>query len=456
MGVKLLFVVLIVNINFVWSGKHDIYEGCSVHGVVLNNDEELNILQELELKLNLDVWQRGLPAVRDAVVMVTPENKPEFFSALESHSIQYYVQLEDVVQALENHEADVINYKMRRSNGAMPFNDYPRYAEINAYMERIAREYPDIATIVTAGDSFEGRPIKYLKISTTNFADTTKPIYFMDAALHAREWVTTPISTTNFADTTKPIYFMDAALHAREWVTTPVTLYSIHKLVEDLASDERDLLDVDWIILPLANPDGYEYSHTNERLWRRTRSYRPEINETCYGVDGNRNFDVNFNTVGVSPDPCSNTYPGPYAFSEPETRIIRDILLEHSGRIQIYMNIHSYGNYVLYGYGNATLPSNAMELHYVGAAMGAAMDALKLSKADYYKVGNSNLVLYQSSGSAQDYGQLHVPFSYTLELPGYSYLFQVPPDYIEQINKETWAGIVETARLAKLFYRAGL
>ncbi|XP_045503563.1 carboxypeptidase B-like [Colias croceus] len=429
MGVKLLFVVLIVNINLVWSGKHDIYEGCSVHGVVLNNDEELNILKELELKLNLDVWQRGLPAVRDAVVMVTPENKPEFFSTLESHSIQYYVQLDDVVQALENHEADVINYKMRRSNGAMPFNDYPRYAEINAYMERIAREYPDIATIVTAGDSFEGRPIKYLKISTTNFADTTKPIYFMDAALHAREWV-----------------------------TTPVTLYSIHKLVEDLASDERDLLDVDWIILPLANPDGYEYSHTNERLWRRTRSYRPEINATCYGVDGNRNFDVNFNTVGVSPDPCSNTYPGPYAFSEPETRIIRDILLEHSGRIQIYMNIHSYGNYVLYGYGNATLPSNAMELHYVGAAMGAAMDALKLSKADYYKVGNSNLVLYQSSGSAQDYGQVRigVPFSYTLELPGYSYLFQVPPDYIEQINKETWAGIVETARLAKLFYTGGL
>ncbi|XP_038217343.1 carboxypeptidase B-like [Zerene cesonia] len=401
---------------------------CSVHGVVISNYEELNILQELELELNLDVWQRGLPGVRDAVVMVTPENRREFFSELESHSIQYYVQLEDVVQALENHEADVINYKIRRRNGAMPFNDYPRYAEVDAYMERIAREHSNIVTIVTAGNSFEGRPIKYLRISTTNFRDTSKPIYFMDAALHAREWV-----------------------------TTPVTLYSIHRLVEDLSSEERDLLeDVDWIILPIANPDGYEYSHTNERLWRRTRSYRPELNATCYGVDANRNFDVNFNTVGVSPDPCANTYPGPHAFSEPETQIIRDILLEHSGRIQIYMNIHSYGNYVLYGYGNASLPDNALELHYVGAAMGAAIDAKKLPQALYYSVGNSNMVLYQSSGSAQDYGQLFVPFSYTLELPGYAYWFQVPPDYIDQINTETWAGIVETARLSKLFYRASL
>lgn len=60
---------------------------------------------------------------------------------------------------------------------------------------------------------------------------------------------------------------MEAALHAREWVTPPVTLYSIHRLVEELRDEDRDLLEnVDWIILPVANPDGYEYSHTTVRL----------------------------------------------------------------------------------------------------------------------------------------------------------------------------------------------
>lgn len=51
-------------------------------------------------------------------------------------------------------------------------------------------------------------------------------------------------------------------IHAREWVTTPVTLYAIHRLVEDLRVEDRDLLEnIDWIIYPMVNPDGYEFSH---------------------------------------------------------------------------------------------------------------------------------------------------------------------------------------------------
>jgi carboxypeptidase A2 len=62
---------------------------------------------------------------------------------------------------------------------------------------------------------------------------------------------------------------MDAMMHAREWVTTPVTLYSIHRLVEDLVDEDRDLLhNIDWIILPIVNPDGYEYSHTTVSVFK--------------------------------------------------------------------------------------------------------------------------------------------------------------------------------------------
>lgn len=54
---------------------------------------------------------------------------------------------------------------------------------------------------------------------------------------------------------------MQSLLHAREWVTLPATLYAIEKLVLDVT--EQDLLqDVDWIILPVANPDGYVHTHT--------------------------------------------------------------------------------------------------------------------------------------------------------------------------------------------------
>ncbi|KAJ8711536.1 hypothetical protein PYW07_008778 [Mythimna separata] len=119
------------------------------------------------------------------------------------------------------------------------------------------------------------------------------------------------------------------------------------------------------------------------------------------------------------------------------------------------MDIRSYGNYVLYAYGNHSLPSNVADLHHVAAAMGAAMDDLKRPEAYFYEVGNSANLMYGTSGTALDYSQASgVPFSYRLELPDYRYGFLVPPQYVEHINEETWQGIAVTARLGRFYYRA--
>lgn len=59
---------------------------------------------------------------------------------------------------------------------------------------------------------------------------------------------------------------------------------------------------------PLLNPDGYEYSHTNDRMWRKNRS-PPPSGSSCWGVDLNRNWDViGFGLGVVSSNPCSETY----------------------------------------------------------------------------------------------------------------------------------------------------
>ena len=46
-------------------------------------------------------------------------------------------------------------------------------------------------------------------------------------------------------------------------------------------------------VLPIANPDGYEYSRNSERLWRKTRSDTGS-SLGCMGVDGNRNWDYHW------------------------------------------------------------------------------------------------------------------------------------------------------------------
>lgn len=97
-------------------------------------------------------------------------------------------------------------------------------------MDDLAEENPELVTVINAGLSYEGRQIKYVRISTTRFENPRKPVIVIDAMVHAREWV-----------------------------TTPVAIYIIEQLVKEAANSA--LADgIDWIIIPLANPDGYEYS----------------------------------------------------------------------------------------------------------------------------------------------------------------------------------------------------
>lgn len=62
------------------------------------------------------------------------------------------------------------------------------------------------------------------------------------------------------------------------------------------------------------------------------------------GVDLNRNYDFKFgfDEEGSVNDPCDEIYRGQYAFSEPETRAIKDLV--ENNNIQAAMNFHSWGN----------------------------------------------------------------------------------------------------------------
>lgn len=101
----------------------------------------------------------------------------------------------------------------------------------------MGRNHSDKVVVVNAGLSTEGRQIKYVRISTTRFEDLRKPVIIIDSATHAREWV-----------------------------TPPVACYIIQQLVE--GADSVLLDQIDWIIIPLVNPDGYEYSIEEVRTFQ--------------------------------------------------------------------------------------------------------------------------------------------------------------------------------------------
>lgn len=263
------------------------------------------------------------------------------------------------------------------------FTDFHRHDEINDYMQDLARSYKSTVKVYDAGKSFEGRQINAIGI------------------------------TNGKNNVNKSVIFVDAGIHAREWIAPAMALYIINQLVE---SPNKSLMDhYDWVILPVVNPDGYEYTHTRQRLWRKTRS---NSTNSCVGTDGNRNFDYHWGEVGASSNACSETFKGSKPFSEPETQVVRNILHALEGRCKLYLTFHSYGNFILYPWGwTSRLPDTWKDLDEVGQV---AAGAIKNATGTKYTVGSSTNVLYAAAGGSDDYafGAANVPFAYTVELPG--------------------------------------
>lgn len=58
----------------------------------------------------------------------------------------------------------------------------------------------------------------------------------------------------------KPSIVIDAGIHGREWIAPVTALFAINELVQ--LNNKQLYRNVDWYIIPLLNPDGYEFSHT--------------------------------------------------------------------------------------------------------------------------------------------------------------------------------------------------
>jgi len=62
------------------------------------------------------------------------------------------------------------------------------------------------------------------------------------------------------------------------------------------------------------------------------------------GVDLNRNYGFEFahDDSGSDIHPCSNNYRGPYAFSEPETQAMKNLVTRFDN-IKVAVNLHARG-----------------------------------------------------------------------------------------------------------------
>ena len=188
---------------------------------------------------------------------------------------------------------------------------------VRRFIDSLVRSNPRVS-VDTLGRSFEGRAMLAVKIGPRGDSPARPNVLFM-AAYHAREWVAT-----------------EMALRLIAYLASPPPG---NPRVDSLVA-ARDI----WIV-PVANPDGYEYTFTNDRLWRKTRS--PQASGAV-GVDMNRNhrFRWGLDNLGSSADPQSEIFRGPSPASEIEIRNIEAFHALHPPVISA--SYHSYAGLLLF------------------------------------------------------------------------------------------------------------
>ncbi len=227
--------------------------------------------------------------------------------------------------------------------------------------------------------------------------------------------------------------------HAREWISPTVGTCVAARLLEDPeASAALDALQV-WIV-PVANPDGYAYSWTEDRFWRRNRN--PEG-----PVDLNRNWAEGWGREpGSSDDPESNVHRGIAPFSEPETLALRELAYELP-ELRAWIDVHSFSQLVLYplSYLSEEVPSEQGRSRAWAEASAATLFGVE--GVEYTPLRGSDL--YPASGVAMDWGfaNFDIPsLTYELRPDGefdFPDGFILPPEEITGVCDEFYAATLE-------------
>jgi len=234
-----------------------------------------------------------VPRLVDAVVAVRLVLSPAERAYLEEQGLHLALWRDDDGLTAR----DLI--RLQQEEGYEVWRSWDEEGGIRDELYALADQYPDITQLNVLGTSVQDREIIAIKV--TKDARSTR-------------------------DGSRPAVLYNALQHAREWIAVEVDRRLLHYFVENYGVDDEVTQLVDtrelWFIV-VANPDGYQYSHDVERMWRKNLRDNDGDGEitNADGVDPNRNFDAHWgwDNEGSSPRLSSSSYRGTAPASEPMT-----------------------------------------------------------------------------------------------------------------------------------------
>ncbi|SCU95927.1 LANO_0E11892g1_1 [Lachancea nothofagi CBS 11611] len=390
---------------------------------------------EVKLKLqkyqdvSTDIWTRSSQFVDVRVpanIVAELEGCEVIIGDLKDTIAQTYPSAE--AQSLEKHFEEVQQllqtqdpFSVLKGRHDIFFDQFRDLDTIYTWLDLMELTFPELVKIELVGQTYEGRDMKALHISANNQALNPE----------------------------KKTIIITGGVHAREWIGVSTACYFIYELLTGYGANKREtkyLNHLDFLIVPVFNPDGYVYTWSHDRLWRKNRqqTYYPR----CFGIDIDHSFD--FHWTGIQDFPCSEDYSGEAPFEALESESWNNYINESKSEYTIhgYLDLHSYSQEVLYPYAYScdALPrdlENLLELSY-GLAK-----AIRRKSGKNYKVlsscedRGSDLTPGLGSGSALDYmyhHRAHWGVQLKLRDTG-NHGFLLPAKYINPVGKEAYGAL---------------
>ncbi len=228
----------------------------------LKDYKALKILEELGAEL--DIFEERIPAGKAIFVHVLADGLTS--ATLMSRNGCFEDKAQSVVQRLLTPKMKDEDPKTQGKRLGDSFHDdYRSYEDLLAQLAFYKQTYPEL--------------VKQKHSIGTSHENRTLPVLHVTAA---------PLGT-------KPIIWIQAGQHAREWIATAATMFVLDSLLQGYKAGDAASISLlnsfEFAILPLVNPDGYEYSRTSNRMHRKNR-------RAPFGVDLNRNWDFKWGEIG--------------------------------------------------------------------------------------------------------------------------------------------------------------
>lgn len=319
-----------------------------------------------------------------------------------------------------NSTAQVVEAMQNDVFSELFFREYRPLETINAWLDILQQTFPNLVKLEDIGQTYEHRTYKVVHLSA------------QDADIPHGE---------------KKTIVITGGVHSREWISVSSVLYTIYSMLELYNENPSKIFSkLDFLFIPVLNPDGYEYTWTHDRLWKKNR--QETLLPRCFGIDIDHSYDYHW--TYSSDWACGEDYSGEAPFEAIESKIWEDYLnsTNDDHKIYGYIDLHSYSQEILYPYAyscnqNPRDKENLIELAY------GISKSIRLQSGKTYNVlpacqdKDLDLMPDLGSGSALDFmyhNKAYWAYQFKLRDSG-SHGFLLPGKYIVPVGKEIFAGI---------------